>query len=60
METKVFENPTYWAKLSGTIRSMIERMTDEEERELFRPIAEMTAKDMIRLAIGYHDTEWVK
>ncbi len=48
----------YWAKLSGVISVLMEKM-DDYERELMKPIAELSGNDMVRLAIGYHDTEWM-
>lgn len=54
---KQLENPYFWAKLSGMCRCIAAR--DDEEREIFDVLAGLSGNDMIRLAVGYHDTEWM-
>lgn len=57
---KQLENPYFWARISGLCNVLSEDPTmDQEQREVLEVIGKLSGNDMMRLAVGYHDTEWM-
>lgn len=54
------ENPFWWAKVSGLCEVLAEDPKfDDEQRSVLELLGGLSGNDMMRLAVGWHDTEWM-